>query len=131
MGILSVIVAAVAAFMFGAIWYGIWAKPWMQDTGIAVDADGKPANRSDPKPYIISFVSVVIVAGMMRHTFALSGIDSFGGGVVAGFGIGAFLATPWIATNYGFTGKPMRLTLIDGGYATFGCLIIGAVLTLF
>jgi len=27
--------------------------------------------------------------------------------------------------------RPFKLTLIDGGYATFGCAIIGAILTAF
>jgi hypothetical protein len=70
----------------------------------------------------------VIVAGMMRHIFSLSGIDTFGGGLMGGFGLGLFIATPWIATNYGFAGRPKELTLIDGGYATIGCTIMGIVL---
>ena len=67
----------------------------------------------------------------MRHIFALGGIDSFGKGAVSGFGIGLFLITPWIATFHGFGGKQRALTMIDGGYATFGCTVIGAVLMLF
>ncbi|VAV97561.1 hypothetical protein MNBD_ALPHA07-2091 [hydrothermal vent metagenome] len=36
----------------------------------------------------------LLVAGMMRHMFALGGIDSLAKGFVSGFGIGLFLATP-------------------------------------
>ena len=90
--------------------------------------DGRPANNADPIPYITSFVAAVLVAGMMRHVFALSAIDSFGRVALAGFGIGLFLVTPWIATFYGFGGKPRNLLLIDGGYATIGCTVMGAVL---
>ena len=131
MGFISVFVAAIANFMFGAIWYTAWAKPWMTASGVALDADGQPANRSNPVPYITSFIAAVLVAGMMRHVFALSGIDGFGKGLMSGFGIGLFLVTPWIATFTGFEGKPRALTLINGGYATIGCAVMGAVLTLF
>jgi hypothetical protein len=132
MEFLNVIVAAVASFAFGAVWYMSLAKPWMEAAGIECDETGtKPANQSDPIPYITSFLASIAVAGMMRHMFSLSGIDTLGKGLVAGFGIGLFLVTPWIATNYGFSGKPRKLLLIDGGYATFGCTIIGIVLTLF
>ncbi len=48
-----------------------------------------------------------------------------------GFGLGLFIVTPWIATNYAFSMRPRTLTLIDGGYATIGCTIMGLVLTLF
>ncbi len=130
MEFLNVIVAAAASYAFGAIWYMMLAKPWMQAAGIEVGDDGKPAN-NNMMPYIIAFLMAVIVAGMMRHVFELSGIDSFSKGLVAGFGIGLFLASPWLVTCYAFGGRPFRLTLIDAGYATFGCAIIGAVLTLF
>ena len=130
MGFLSVFGAGIAGFMFGAIWYTLLAKPWMEASGVALDDSGAPANRANPIPYITSLVGTIVVAGMMRHMFALSGIDTFGAGAVSGFGIGLFLVTPWIATFYAFGGRPFRLTQIDGGYATFGCTVIGAVLTL-
>lgn len=120
MEFINVIVAGIASFMFGAVWYWIFATPWMEASGVAVDPDsGKPANSSSPTPYITAIMASILVAGMMRHAF------------VTGFGIGAFLATPWLATNYGFAGQPFRLLLIDGGYATFGCTMIGIVLVLF
>ncbi|MCE8005547.1 DUF1761 domain-containing protein [Aestuariivita sp.] len=132
MEILNVFVAGVASFMFGAIWYSVLAKPWVAVSGVAVDPDtGKPANASNPKPYVIGVIAAILVAGMMRHIFSGSGVDTVWEGAVSGLGIGAFLASPWLATNYGFAGRPMRLILIDGGYATFGCAIIGIVLTLF
>lgn len=131
MGFLSVVIAAIANFAFGAVWYMTLAKPWMAASGVAVDENGKPANNADPVPYITSFVAALLVAGMMRHVFALSEIETFGKGLTSGFGIGLFMVTPWIATHYGFGGRPLRLVLIDGGYATFGCAVIGAVLTLF
>ena len=131
MGFLAVVVAGVAGFMFGAIWYTVFAKPWMGVSGVPLnDAGDAPANQKNPVPYITSIVGAILVAGMMRHVFVLSGIDSFGEGLVSGFGIGLFLVTPWIATFYAFGARPFRLTLIDGGYATFGCTTIGAVLML-
>lgn len=131
MEILSVIVAAIASYAAGAVWYMSLAKPWMAASGVAVGEDGQPENRSDPKPYIVSFVCSIIVAGMMRHVFALAGIDELAKGLTAGLGIGLFMAAPWIATNYTFAGRPRSLILIDGGYATIGCTVMGAVLTLF
>lgn len=131
MEIVNVIVAAAASYIFGAVWYMALAKPWMEAAKIEVGDDGRPLNASNPVPYITAFVAAIIVAGMMRHIFALSGIDTVGKGLVSGFGIGAFLVVPWIATHYGFGGKPRKLLLIDGAYATIGCTIIGTVLNLF
>jgi len=129
MGFLAVIAAAVATFAFGAVYYIILSKPWMEAADIEVGEDGKPVN-DGPLPYIVAFVSITLVAGMMRHTFATSEMAS-GHGFVAGLGVGLFFISPWIFINTGYSNRPWRLALIDSGYATFGCAVMGLVLTLF
>ena len=127
MELINVIVAAIAAFAFGAVWYMSLAKPWMAATGIT-----KEQQRSGGSgPYIIAFIGAVLTAGMMRHIFAAAGIEGVGSGIVSGFGIGLFIATPWIINNCAFEGRPASLMLINGGYAAGGCTVIGLVLNLF
>lgn len=130
MEFVSVIVAAVAAFAFGAVYYMVLSKPWMEASGVEVGEDGQPVNSSSPVPYAVSFVCIILVAGMMRHTFALSGIETLGKGLQSGLGIGLFFITPWIFINTGYSNRPWKLAVIDGGYATAAAVIIGAVLTL-
>lgn len=131
MEILSVVLAGAAAFGFGAVWYIALAKQWLAVSGVPIGADGQPANRQDPVPYVTSFIGAVLVAGMMRHVFELSAIDTVGKGLLSGLGIGLFLVSPWIVTFYSFGARPRKLMLIDCGYAIFGCALIGTVLTLF
>lgn len=130
MGYLSVFIAAIAAFAFGAAWYIALAKPWTEAARIKVDENGRPVN-DGPLPYVMAGIAMLLVAGMMRHTFALSGIDTAGKGLISGLGIGLFFISPWIMINNGYGGRPFKLTLIDGGYATFGCAIMGLILGLF
>ncbi len=130
MGIIAVIVAAFAGFAFGAVWYMALAKPWVAAAGIETDAHGRPKNNS-PLPFVLAGIAMILVAGMMRHTFALSGIDTPGKGLISGLGIGLFFISPWIMINNAYGDRPFRLTMIDSGYATFGCAIIGLVLSLF
>ncbi|AXI48668.1 DUF1761 domain-containing protein [Sulfitobacter sp. SK012] len=130
MGILSVLLAAIAGFAVGAVWYMKLSKPWMEAAGVEAGPDGRPKNDS-PLPYVMAFIAMIVVAGMMRHMFALSGIDTIGKGAVSGLGIGLFFISPWIMINNGYGGRPFKLTLIDGGYATLGCAAIGLVLGLF
>ena len=130
MEFLGVLIAAIAGFAFGAAWYMALAKPWMEAANIPVGPDGKPEGES-ALPYVMAGIAMILVAGMMRHTFSLSGIDTFGKGVLSGLGIGLFFISPWIMINNAYAMRPFRLTLIDAGYATFGCAVIGAVLTLF
>jgi hypothetical protein len=51
MGFLAVIVAALAGFGVGAAWYMTLARPWMEATGIAMGADGRPAGGSARCPF--------------------------------------------------------------------------------
>jgi len=129
MGLLAIIVAAVAAFALGAVYYMVLSKPWMEASGIAVGSDGKPVNAPSPVPYIVSFICILLVAGMMRHSFALSGINTVTNGFHAGLGIGLFFITPWIFINTGYSNRPWKLAVIDGGYATSAAALIGIVLT--
>jgi hypothetical protein len=131
MGLINILAAAAASWVFGAIWYMSWGKQWMAAAGIKCDADGKPVGGASPTPFILSALCMIIVAGFMRHIFGASGISTFGAGTLAGLGVGAFFISPWVMINNAYTMRPFKLTLIDGGYATFGCAIIGGVLTLF
>ncbi|WP_136636064.1 DUF1761 domain-containing protein [Pseudooceanicola onchidii] len=131
MGVIAVLVAAVAGFAMGAVWYMTLAKPWMAAAGIPVDENGKPQGNGSPLPFVISFVAMILVAGMMRHMFAMAGIDGAGKGLVAGLGIGLFFITPWITMNYAYAMRPRNLAVLDGGYAVLGCAVIGLVLGLF
>ena len=129
MEIISVIAAAIAGFAFGAAWYMALSKQWVAASGIEVDENGQPANQSKT-PFILAGVAMLLVAGMMRHTFAMSGIDTLASGLVGGLGVGLFFISPWIMINNAYGDRPFNLTLIDGGYATFGCAVMGAVLGL-
>lgn len=132
MGFLVVLLAAVGGFITGAVIYmSPLSRPWMIAAGIELDESGKPAKRADPKPFIISAITMILVAGMMRHVFAMAGIEGAGKGFVAGLGVGLFMIAPWMAMNYGYASRPRNLTLIDGLYAIAGPAVIGLILGLF
>ena len=131
MELLNIVAAAAGSWVFGAIWYMALSKPWMEAAGIPRDQNGRPQGNGSPMPFVLSAICMIIVAGMMRHIFAMAAIDTVGKGFMSGLGIGLFFIAPWIMINNAYGMKPFRLTLIDGGYAMIGCTIIGVILTLF
>jgi hypothetical protein len=56
----------------------------------AADADGKPLNSSNPRPYILSAISAIVVVGMMRHVLAASDVTSISGARLQGLALGRF-----------------------------------------
>lgn len=131
MELLNVLAAAAASWVFGAMWYMVLARPWMKAAGITLDENGKPNGNGSMLPYVLSALAMLIVAGFMRHVFAGAGIESPGKGALSGLGVGLFFISPWTMINNAYGGRPFSLTLIDGGYAAFGCAIIGWVLAVF
>ena len=131
MEVINVLVAAAAAWFFGAFWYMTLSKPWLEASGIECDENGKPKNGGSPTPFILSAIAMILVAGMMRHIISEAEIDTLLKGMMVGFGIGLFMISPWIMINNAYGMRPFKLTLIDGGYATIGCAIIGLILVLF
>lgn len=132
MEFLNVTAAALAAFAFGAVWYLGMSTRWLAAAEITT---GRPdmAKRggSGIGAFGIGLLAMILVAGMMRHLLAEAGVTSVGGGAVAGFGVGAFFITPWVAMNYAFAKRKPELTVIDGVNSVVGCTIMGAVLNLF
>jgi Protein of unknown function (DUF1761) len=131
MEFLNVIAAAVGAFAFSAIWYTAMSKQWIAASGMAVDANGKAIGGGSVTPMIIGLIAMILVAGMMRHVLQISGIVTLGGGLVAGFGVGAFFITPWVTMNYAFGMRKSTLAVIDGVNAVVGCSIMGLILSAF
>ena len=129
-GLIGVVVAALASWLLGAAWYMALAKPWIAASGVKVGADGRPEGGS-PLPFILSAICMLLVAGMMRHLLVSAGIDTVGKSLLTGLGIGAFFIAPWVMINNAYGMRPFLLTVIDGGYAIAGCGVIGLVLALF
>jgi hypothetical protein len=130
MEFLNVLVAAAAGFAFGAIWYMVLSKPWIEASNIECDENGRPVD-SSKLPFVLSGIAMILVAGMMRHVFGMGAITTVSKGLISGLGIGLFFISPWIMINNAYGGRPFKRTLIDSGYAVFGCGVIGVVLTLF
>ncbi len=127
MGFLAVIVAALGGFAWGAAWYMSLGKKWQAAVGLS----DEEVTKFDPVPFVIALAGAALCAGMMRHVFVSGGVDGFWASAVGGFGLGLFVACPWLVTNYAFAKRSKTLWWIDGGYAVGGCTAIGAVLGLF
>ena len=126
MNVLGVVLAAAAAWVFGAIWYGVIGKKWMEASGLTEES----IDRRNPAPYIVSFICTLLVAGMLRHILVMSGIEGVGESVLTGLGLGLFVASPWIVTNVMFAQRNKSLIWMDSAYPTIGMALMGGVLAL-
>jgi uncharacterized protein DUF1761 len=120
---LAVLIAAAASFAFGAVWYGVFAKPWMAAAGVT-EAD----RNTDKSIYLVAavcqLVMAVLLAGAIGH---LERIDIPGAPITAAFLWLGFVLTT-MTVNHRFQGKGWNLTVIDGGYWLVAMLIQGTII---
>jgi hypothetical protein len=133
---LSVLVATVAAFMLGAVWYGTFSKAWIAAQGktmesIKQEQAGKVGQMSAFLPFLIVFVSNLLMATMLYGIMKHVGPFTVRAGMIsAAFCWLGFVLTT-IATNYAFQGRKPMLTVIDAGYWLAALLASGAILGAF
>jgi hypothetical protein len=125
---LGVIAAAILAFVFGGIWYGVLGKSWMMALG-KTEAEIK-ARRMEMAPMIITFIAMLVMAwmlaGLIGHVGA--GEPTLRTGMIAGACIWLGFVITTQAANHAFQGQKRMLTVIDGGHWLGVLLIQGAVL---
>jgi hypothetical protein len=126
MNYLAVIVAAVAGYGFGAVYYMSLSAAWL-------DAVGKKKEElsTSKTPFIVAAVAnlvmAVMLAGLMRH---IGPITIRAGVISALFCWVGFVATT-IAVNNAFGGRKVKLTIIDGIHWLGVLVIQGAIIGAF
>lgn len=128
--VLPILAAAVASWMFGAVWYGVLGPQWMEALGKRKEDMVGPSGRPSPTPFILSFFAEILMAwvlyGLMPH---------FGGpGLLPGISAGVVIWVGFVATtqlvNNAYALRPLRLTMIDAGHWLGVLLVQGVVLGL-
>ena len=126
---IAVIIAALAGFGLGAIWYRVFAKPWMHAVG-KTEAD-RPEGPMQVTLFAIGIVALFIMALMLAGIMAHLGDVTIRGGVISGFFVWLGFVITTMGVNHAFSGASTKLTLIDGGYWLAVLLIQGAVIGAF
>ena len=122
---LAIIVAAVAAFGVGAIWYSplLFTKAWIRESGVD---EARARNATMPLLMGTSFL-LVLLATFVFAAFLGPNVN-VGSGALYGFLAGLFWVTGYLGVNYLFEGRSFMLFLINGGYNVASFTVMGAVL---
>jgi hypothetical protein len=128
---LSVVIGAVASFIFGAIYYTTLGKVWLAAQGKTADSC-KIENAGKSKlalalPFILSFVGALIMGVTLYGILTHSGLWSLRAGVISGAfcWFGFVLTTVVINNAYG--NRKVMLSVIDGAHWLGVLMIIGGI----
>jgi hypothetical protein len=126
----GVVAAGLAAFVFGALWYGTLSSAWLSALGKSEQEikASSPAWRLYAVTLVAETVMAWILAGMIGHLGP--GQVTIRNGVISGaFAWFGFVLTTLIV-NHSFQARSPKLTLIDAGHWLGVLLLQGAVVGL-
>jgi hypothetical protein len=132
---LAIVIAAVVAWLVGAVWYGALAKPWVAAQGATMEEfkakfeaqKGTPAAYA---PYILSFIAELIMAWVLAGVIGHLGVGqvTIRNGVISGLFAWLGFVVTTMAVNNAFGGRRPMLTAIDSGHWLVVLLIMGAII---
>jgi len=126
---LAIVIAAIVAWLAGAVWYMTLGKAWMAALGTTpekmAEARGRPGAFL---PFIYAFVAELVMAWVLAGLIGHLGTPTLRAGVISGaFCWLGFVITTMLVNN-SFTRRDWRLLLIDGGHWLLVLLLMGAII---
>jgi hypothetical protein len=126
---LAVIAAAMLAFGFGALWYGVlMAKPWMAAQGFTreqLEADTQSMGRT----FGLTFLVYLFLALVMAMLVSLTNPADVNQGLWLGLMVWFGFMVPVNLTSVLYARKGMSLFVIDAVYQLIVALMVAAVVT--
>ena len=120
---LAILVAAIAAFAWGAAYYMTLSKQWLAAVGRV------EPNRS-PTPFIISFVALLVMGWVLAGTLGHLGAGqvTVKNGIISGLFVWLGFVVTTVFVNNAYPGRKYALSLIDSLHWLGVLVIQGAVL---
>ncbi|MCA9376253.1 MAG: DUF1761 domain-containing protein [Candidatus Doudnabacteria bacterium] len=126
----AILVAGVAAYFIGMIWYMTLSKPWMKAAGFEGKTKEQMKEMSSPWSYVGSFLVGLVMAYILAHVLAFMSVETLADGLVAAFWMWlGFVATTSLKSLF-WEKRSFNLWAINNGDHLLGLLAMAAILTL-
>lgn len=126
--ILAILVAGLAGWIFGAIWYTALGKVWQKALGM------NPEDCKDKKmpvaPMVVAFLAALVMSAVLYQLLANLGVLGVGPAALAGLTVGVgFLLTSTVVNSM-FQQKSVTVMAIDGAHWVLAVVVEAVVLSL-
>lgn len=126
---LAVLVAAIAYFVLGAIWYArpLFGRMWAEAGGLEMPEGQRP----NPAIFATPLIGSILSATALGMIAAASGTDTFGEGIVLGLVVAVgFALTVSLVTAVFESNKPNRMVwgAVNAGYHVVGNLVAAVII---
>ena len=127
LNVVSVLAAAVAAWLFGAVWYMALSRPWIAAHGWQGREDmPRRGGMATAAPFIISFVAELVMATMLFGIIHHIGEVNIPRALFSAFFIWLGFVATTITVNNAYPNRRPMLTVIDAAH-WLGVLLVMAL----
>jgi hypothetical protein len=128
---LSILIAAIAAWLFGGVYYTALSRPWLAAQGKTLEQckaeEAAKSGAAKAAPFVLVFVAEIIMAWALYGVLVHIGAFTVRAGATSGALIWFGFVLTTIAVNNAFCGRKATLTVIDSAAWLGALLIIGAI----
>lgn|SRR5512144_1718206 len=127
--VLAIVVAAVAAFVLGALWYSpvLFGKIWVAASGLTPEKI-EAMRASAPRAYAVSFLCNLVMAGALCVLLQRIGIVSWLTGAKLGGLVGVGFAATLGLTATMYSDRKLSAWAIVTAYQVAYLVLMGAIL---
>jgi hypothetical protein len=124
---LAVLVAAIAFFAVGAVWYSfLFRDAWIKASGVSMNDPN--AKKGASAMFLSSFILIVITVVGLALLTARLGSGGWMTGLKVGLVAGVCFCTTAISNSYLYERRPLALHLINSLYNVVGCVVAGIII---
>ena len=122
----AILVAAIASFLFEALWFSVFLNEWI--AGIGRTREWLMSSGMSPAlQYGVAILCAVIAAAVLSICIQASGEHNARRGILVGVIVWlGFIATSW-ATEYIFEVRTFQIYAINAGFWLFDLVLMGAI----
>ncbi len=125
---LAVLVAGLAYFFLGAIWYSfLFKNAWIKSSGVNVNDPN--AKKGFAGIMVTSFVLIIITSIGLALFITRIGSGGWMTGLKVGLIAGICFCATAISNSYLYEKRPMTLHLINSFYNIVGCVIAAIIIS--
>ncbi len=125
---LAVLVAGLAYFFLGAIWYSfLFKNAWIKSSGVNVNDPN--AKKGFAGTMVTSFVLIIITSIGLALFITRIGSGGWMTGLKVGLIAGICFCATAISNSYLYEKRPMTLHLINSFYNIVGCVIAAIIIS--
>jgi hypothetical protein len=123
---LAVVVAAIAYWVLGGVWYGVlFSKPWM---ALEQMTEEQAKSMNPVLPFVITFILNLLIAYALAQICIWRNANTVGRGASVGVLLWIGFVGPINYTTYMYEMRPKELFAINEFFPLAGLVLMGAIL---